>query len=155
MGWLQRQDTPFEPIWGRLIPIFCFRNRCWISSSQLDSLWRPSCLEGDTRSRSPWRPFWVSASALCSYYWPYQNIRHRRGQLVHPGSNVAEPPAMLALHYIGLAFLRHSPTVWSINAINFVAWECRPCRWTGAFIGGCRSGGGARHGTCLSHSVYS
>lgn len=111
VGWLQREGMHFQAYLRMLDLDFFFSS----SNSTAESVpvnwthyedhpvWK--VIQGQER---PWRPFWVSASALYPYYWQHQSVSHSGGQLVPAGSNITELPAMLALHYTGLAFLRHS-----------------------------------------------
>jgi hypothetical protein len=52
-----------------VLPIIAGSVQC-----QVDSLWRPSDLEGDTGHYSHWR-HWITPSALHSYHWWHQNGR--------------------------------------------------------------------------------
>ena len=137
MGWLQTQDTSLQPTWGSFDSDLFLPHTAIVESVQAKwtyyedhPFWKVIQSQD-----SPWRHFWVSASALCCYYWQYQIVRHRRGQLVHAGWDVPEPPGMLVSHYIGLSFFETQPTGWSINTINCVALQRRLCWLTGAYRG--------------------
>lgn len=143
----------FKPIQGCLIQIFFFfqRQHCWISSSQPDSLWRPSCLEGDTGSRKSSKTF----LSLCKCIVFLLLATSERKSWWRSTSSCwverrwATCRAGPALHWA--SFSETKPTGWSINVIDCVAWQCR------LLIDKClyRCGWVVSYEICLSNSIYS